>query len=167
MKLYLRSTWRNMNTMTNTHMVNDPNLICLGYRSVASYKRPQGQQEVTRTRLVLRGTRALLPFIFWNENVKGELINMTRKLEKEKMWVSDRNRTRHLPNPGLASIHWATRPHGEWSHGVMGSIRVGDSDFFLNPTLVTYWSINLSHFRKGSKVLEYQTRQSLPKEIML
>ena len=147
MKLYLRPTWRNMNPMTNTHMVNDPHLICLGYTSVASYKRPQSQHEVTRTRLVLKDTRALLPFIFWNENVKGELINMTRTLEKE-MCVSDRNRTRHLPNPGLASIHWATRPHRERSHGDMGQFVSGTQISFLIPRS---WSNNLSHFRKGLK----------------
>ena len=45
----------------------------------------------------------------------------------------------------------SSRLHGEQGHltccvrEVIGSISVGDADFFLCPTLVAYWSIHLSH----------------------
>ena len=37
--------------------------------------------------------------------VKGELINMTRIWDKEKIWVLNRNQTHDLPNTGLRS-YW-------------------------------------------------------------
>ena len=71
--------------------------------------------------------------------------------EKEKSQVFDRNQTHDLPNTG--SVYLAKRTHGTHSHltvltsywtgvlhtakistvEVMGSIAVGDSDFFFVP----------------------------------
>ena len=41
---------------------------------------------------------------------------MTQAWDKEKIWVSDRNRTMTSRTPGGRSIHWTTRTHGEQGH---------------------------------------------------
>ena len=51
-----------------------------------------------------------------NKCDKDEMINMTRAWDKEKLWVSDRNRARDLPNTGRALYPlsyenlWRARP---------------------------------------------------------
>ena len=45
----------------------------------------------------------------------------------------------------LPVAQWLERPTGV--REVMGSIPVGDSDFFLYPTLATNWIFHLSHFK--------------------
>ena len=48
--------------------------------------------------------------------MKGELINMTRKWDKEKIWVKSGIKPITSQTHGGRSIHWAMRTHGEQRH---------------------------------------------------
>jgi len=84
----------------------------------------------------------------WKVNWSTRHKRGTKKILR-KFWVRDRNRIDDTQTHGGCSIHWAMRTHvfgGVWVQFLLGT------ENFLFPSLMSCWSIHLSHFITELKI---------------
>ena len=84
----------------------------------------------------------------WKVNWSTRHKRGTKKILR-KFWVPDRNRIDYTQTHGGCSIHWATRTHvfkRVWAQFLPGTQN------FLFPSLMSCWSIHLSHLITQLKI---------------